>query len=34
MKNNGKATMSWTGLSVTQPGTSQSMAAIGMMHRF
>ncbi len=34
MKNNGKATMSWTGIAVTQPGTSQSMVAIGMMHRF
>lgn len=34
MKNNGSATMSWTGIAVSQPGTSQSMAAIGMMHRF
>jgi general bacterial porin, GBP family len=34
MKNIGRATMSWTGLAVSQPGTSQSMAAVGMMHRF
>jgi predicted porin len=34
MKNNGSATMSWTGITVSKPGTSQSMAAVGMMHRF
>jgi general bacterial porin, GBP family len=34
IKNNGNSTMSWTGLPVTKTQTSQSMAAVGMMHRF
>ncbi|SAK59591.1 porin [Caballeronia temeraria] len=34
MKNNGNSTMSWTGIAVSKPQTSQTMAAVGMMHRF
>ncbi|SAK51820.1 porin [Caballeronia hypogeia] len=34
MKNHGTATMSWTGIAVSNLETSQSMAAVGMMHRF
>jgi predicted porin len=33
-KNNGAATMSWPGVSVTSPGTSQMLAVVGMTHRF
>ncbi|WP_321933265.1 porin [Paraburkholderia sp. J8-2] len=33
-KNNGSATVSWPGVSVTQAGTKQYMAALGMTHRF
>jgi predicted porin len=33
-KNNGNAAVSWTGVSVTEPGAKQYMAAIGMTHRF
>jgi len=34
MKNNGSATMSWSGVTVTGQGTSQTLAVIGMTHRF
>jgi general bacterial porin, GBP family len=34
IKNNGVATSSWTGITPTGPGASQTMAALGMMHRF
>jgi general bacterial porin, GBP family len=34
IKNNGVATSTWTGIATPKPGASQSMAAIGMMHRF
>jgi predicted porin len=34
LKNNGTATMSWPGVTVTQQGTSQKLALIGMTHRF
>lgn len=34
MKNNGTATVSWPGVSVTEAGTNQFMAAVGMTHRF
>lgn len=34
MKNNGTATVSWPGVSVTEAGTNQFMAALGMTHRF
>ena len=34
MKNNGTATVSWPGVSVSEPGTNQAMATIGMTHRF
>jgi GBP family porin len=33
-KNNGTATVSWPGVSVTQAATNQVMTAIGMTHRF
>lgn len=34
MKNNGTATMSWPGVSVTSPDTKQVLAVVGMTHRF
>jgi general bacterial porin, GBP family len=34
MKNNGSATVSWPGVTVSAPGTKQVMAAVGMTHRF
>ncbi|WP_042265212.1 porin [Paraburkholderia heleia] len=34
LKNNGTATVSWPGISVTEPATNQFMAAVGMTHRF
>lgn len=34
MKNHGTATMSWSGVTVTGYNTSQTMAVIGMTHRF
>lgn len=34
LKNNGTATVSWPGVSVTEPATNQFMAAFGMTHRF
>jgi GBP family porin len=34
MKNRGAATMSWSGVQVSSPGTSQTLAVIGMTHRF
>lgn len=34
MKNNGSATMSWPGVLVTEPGTTQKLAVVGMTHRF
>jgi predicted porin len=33
-KNNGNATVSWPGVSVTEAGAKQYMAALGMTHRF
>ncbi|MEQ0774798.1 porin [Paraburkholderia tropica] len=33
-KNNGTATVSWPGVSVTEGGTKQAMGAVGMTHRF
>ncbi|WP_345814834.1 porin [Paraburkholderia sp. PREW-6R] len=34
MKNNGSATVSWPGVTVTEPGTKQILVALGMTHRF
>ncbi|HZZ11485.1 MAG TPA: porin [Paraburkholderia sp.] len=34
MKNNGTATVSWPGITVSEPGTKQILAALGMTHRF
>ncbi|WP_321912479.1 MULTISPECIES: porin [unclassified Paraburkholderia] len=34
MKNNGTATMSWPGVSVTSTDTKQVLAVVGMTHRF
>jgi general bacterial porin, GBP family len=34
MKNIGEGTMSWPGMSVTGKGTSQTLAVVGMTHRF
>lgn len=34
MKNHGEATMSWPGVRVQQQGTSQTLALVGMTHRF
>jgi predicted porin len=34
MKNNGTATVSWPGVTVTAPGTKQILATVGMTHRF
>lgn len=34
LKNNGTSTVSWPGNSVTEGGTNQFMAALGMTHRF
>jgi general bacterial porin, GBP family len=34
MKNNGSATMSWPGISVTSADTKQVLAVVGMTHRF
>jgi len=33
-KNNGTATVSWPGVSVTEGGSKQAMGAVGMTHRF
>lgn len=34
MKNNGTATVSWPGVTVSEPGTKQVLATLGMTHRF
>jgi general bacterial porin, GBP family len=34
MKNNGSSTMSWSGVSVTAPGTTQTLGVVGMTQRF
>ncbi len=34
MKNHGAAMMSWPGVTVTSPGSSQTLAVVGMTHRF
>ncbi|CAG9274330.1 putative porin [Paraburkholderia unamae] len=34
LKNHGEATMSWPGVSVTAPHTSQTLAVVGMSHLF
>jgi general bacterial porin, GBP family len=34
IKNNGSSTESWPLVTVSQPGTKQAMAAVGMTHRF
>lgn len=34
MKNNGSATVSWPGITVSEPGTKQVLATVGMTHRF
>jgi predicted porin len=34
LKNNGTATVSWPGIQVMQPGTSQTLVVLGMTHRF
>jgi predicted porin len=34
LKNNGSATVSWPGVTVTAPGTKQILATVGMTHRF
>ncbi len=34
LKNNGTATVSWPGVTVTAPGTKQVLATVGMTHRF
>lgn len=34
IKNNGAATVSWPGVTVTAPGTKQVLAGVGMTHRF
>ena len=34
MKNHGEATMSWPGVRVQGQGTSQTLAVVGMTHRF
>jgi general bacterial porin, GBP family len=34
LKNNGSATASWPGVSVTEPGTKQILGLVGMTHRF
>ncbi|SAK84206.1 porin [Caballeronia glebae] len=34
MKNNGMATMSWPGITVSAPNASQTLVALGMTHRF
>jgi predicted porin len=34
MKNNGTATVSWPGVTVSAPGTKQILATVGMTHRF
>ncbi|WP_321910629.1 porin [Paraburkholderia sp. J11-2] len=34
LKNNGQATMSWPGISVTTAGTNQTLVVLGMTHRF
>jgi GBP family porin len=34
MKNNGTSTVSWPGVTVSEPGTNQVLATVGMTHRF
>jgi hypothetical protein len=34
MKNNGSATTSWPGITVTEPNASQTLVLMGMTHRF
>jgi general bacterial porin, GBP family len=34
IKNNGSATVSWPGVTVSEPGTKQVLATVGMTHRF
>ncbi|RXV64413.1 porin [Burkholderia stabilis] len=34
IKNNGSSTTSWSGIPVSEPGTKQVLAAVGMAHRF
>lgn len=34
IKNNGTSTMSWPGVAVSEPYTSQTLVALGMTHRF
>jgi len=34
MKNNGTSTVSWPGITVSDPGTNQVLATVGMTHRF
>ncbi|UXU85777.1 porin [Burkholderia sp. S-53] len=34
IKNNGSSTTSWVGIPVSEPGTKQVLAAVGMTHRF
>jgi GBP family porin len=34
LKNNGTATVSWPGVTVSEPGTKQILATVGMTHRF
>jgi GBP family porin len=34
IKNNGSATVSWPGVTVSEPGTKQILATVGMTHRF
>ncbi|HZZ02795.1 porin [Paraburkholderia sp.] len=34
LKNNGSATVSWPGVTVSAPGTKQILATVGMTHRF
>ncbi|MDR3099708.1 MAG: porin [Paraburkholderia sp.] len=34
MKNNGSSTASWTGVTVSAPGTTQVLAGVGISHRF
>jgi general bacterial porin, GBP family len=34
IKNNGSATVSWPGVAVSEPGTKQVLAVVGMTHRF
>jgi predicted porin len=34
IKNNGSSTVSWPGVTVSEPGTKQTLAVLGMTHRF